>query len=119
MILFIDTSCQETLIKLIYGQKTIRSKTWQSMQNHSEELLPEISILLGEDKSNIKKIIVNSGPGSYTGLRVGITVANLLAFAFDIPVDKKGVSSREKSFQLPVLPEYGRDPFITKSRSGL
>lgn len=55
----------------------------------SQELLPKINKLLESHKvklSNLKAIAVFQGPGSYTGLRVGISVANALAWSLDIPV---------------------------------
>ncbi len=67
----------------------------------SEELLPEIDKLLAKNKvklKDLKGIIVVCGPGSYTGLRVGISAANALAYGLGIPIvgiRKKGMGDRE------------------------
>jgi len=83
-ILGIDTSRPETAIGI--NREVI---TWESRRNQSEELLPQIAKLLRSvkiTKEEIKGVVVNLGPGSFTGLRVGITVANGFGFGLRIPV---------------------------------
>ena len=56
----------------------------------SQALLPLIVKILKKNKlevSNIKSIRVATGPGSFTGTRVGVAVANALGFALDIPIN--------------------------------
>ncbi|MDP2918030.1 MAG: tRNA (adenosine(37)-N6)-threonylcarbamoyltransferase complex dimerization subunit type 1 TsaB [bacterium] len=58
-------------------------------QNHSEELLPAVEKILKRNKIALKDLAgvgVAAGPGSFTGVRVGVAAANALGFALDIPV---------------------------------
>jgi len=83
-ILGIDTSRPETVIGI--NGKIV---SWISMRNQSKELLPKIDKLLKSQKivkEKIKGVVVNLGPGSFTGLRVGVIVANGFGFGFKIPV---------------------------------
>lgn len=91
MYLFVDTSdSHQTKIGLLNPEGGFQhQKVWEAQQNQSEELLAEIDglLLLAEIKlRSIEKILVISGPGSYTGLRVGIATANALSLALDVPV---------------------------------
>lgn len=64
-------------------------KIWYSNCRQSEQLLPAINKLLEKNRfflKMIKGLVVISGPGSYTGLRVGISCGNALSFALKIPV---------------------------------
>jgi tRNA threonylcarbamoyladenosine biosynthesis protein TsaB len=60
----------------------------------SQVLLPMIVAILKKKKlefSNLTAIEVNVGPGSFTGTRVGVAIANALGYALDLPVNgKKG-----------------------------
>jgi len=88
-ILGIDTSQPETVIGL--NDKVV---SWVSKRNQSKELLPKIDRLLKGQKvapgragkEKIRGVVVNLGPGSFTGLRVGVTVANGFGYGLKIPV---------------------------------
>jgi tRNA threonylcarbamoyl adenosine modification protein YeaZ len=70
--------------------------TWRCGQNHSVELLPRLTRLLDETGVELKSlscVLVARGPGSFNGLRVGLSTAKGLAFSLDIPII--GVSSLE------------------------
>lgn len=61
-------------------------------QRKAQAVLPLIDQIIKKHKlqpSDIDKIEVNTGPGSFTGLRVGISVVNALSFALKIPVNGK------------------------------
>ena len=63
-------------------------------RTHSKEILPRIEALLQSakvEKSNLDLLVYGQGPGSFTGLRIGVGVVQGLAFGLDIPV--VGVSS--------------------------
>ena len=65
----------------------------------SEATLPVIDKLLHKNNSKIEdigKVEVNKGPGSFTGLRVGVAIANALSFLLKIPVNGKKVGESEE-----------------------
>lgn len=86
----------------------------------SQKLIPSLELFLKSAKcamSDLDAIVVYRGPGSYTSLRIGISCANSLAFALDIPI--KGISKLddftpeiiqnikfESSFTKPAEPFY-------------
>lgn len=92
MKLYIDTSSnQQTIVRLGEKQLIKKSSVWKS-----QVVLPMIKKLLGRRPlSDITEIEVNPGPGSYTGLRVGVAIANALGYALRIPVNGKEVDKLE------------------------
>ena len=96
MKLFIDTSDRDKIfIKL-------NEKSWEfaSENQKPQDLVGLIEKTLRKEKINfkeIKEVKVNLGPGSFTGLKIGVAVANALGFTLDIPVNGRR--------QL-VLPQY-------------
>lgn len=86
MLLIIDTSTKKSLIVMVFTKGFVK-KVFGANFDHSEKLLPEIfKLLKNRGLKKVKKIVVISGPGSYTGLRVGIATANALGYALDVPV---------------------------------
>ena len=88
MILLID--CSKGL-RLIIGnkQRIIANKGKPRLKKVSERLTVEIKILLDsikKDYQNLSKIIVINGPGSFTGIRTGITAAKVLGLSLKLPV---------------------------------
>jgi len=67
--------------------------TWRCRRNHTAELLPTIERLLaqaGTSKAELTAVFVCTGPGMYTGLRVGVSTAQGLAYALKLPVTGVG-----------------------------
>jgi tRNA threonylcarbamoyladenosine biosynthesis protein TsaB len=63
--------------------------TWQAGRTHGAQLLPSIGRLTGEAnlrRSRIRGVIVGTGPGAFTGLRVGIATAKALAHELGVPI---------------------------------
>jgi tRNA threonylcarbamoyladenosine biosynthesis protein TsaB len=134
MILLIDTTKDKTRLSLFDSKKSdfIDEIQFQKKLTLSEEMLSEIDQLLSKHhlgKKDITKIAVNPGPGSYTGVRIGVATANALAFAFNVPVFaiKEGAEDlmtktceiKSEKFDAPVLPIYKYPPHITKSKPRL
>ena len=92
--LLIDTSNQPLSVALMQNDEVLAEITTDSKQNHSVQLMPAISQLFEQSKiakQKLDAIIVAEGPGSYTGLRIGVTVAKTLAYALNVKL--YGVSS--------------------------
>ncbi len=89
MELAIDTSTYFASIALSREGEAIAETSWRSEQNHTVELVPNIEHLLKRIDVTCKSlnaIFVARGPGSFNGLRVGISTAKGLAFALNIPL---------------------------------
>ncbi|MBN1494277.1 tRNA (adenosine(37)-N6)-threonylcarbamoyltransferase complex dimerization subunit type 1 TsaB [Candidatus Peregrinibacteria bacterium] len=96
VILAINSASFTGRLALINEQKVVEEKHWKACNNESEYLLPAIIELLKVSDlgfNDLDKIVVISGPGPFTALRVSIAVANTLAYALNKPV--VGVSLME------------------------
>jgi tRNA threonylcarbamoyl adenosine modification protein YeaZ len=89
MELAIDTSSSIASVALSHKGELLASLTWKTARNHTIELLPNLVCLLQQAKvelGSVVAIIVAKGPGSFNGLRVGISTAKGLASALNIPL---------------------------------
>jgi tRNA threonylcarbamoyl adenosine modification protein YeaZ len=122
MQLAIDTSTDTASLALVWDRHVLAELTWRCGQNHTRQLLPNLEYLLRQfelSPAEITGIIVARGPGSFNGLRVGISVAKGLAFSLGIPII--GISSlATEAYQyaetgLPVCPIFnaGRGEIAT------
>ncbi|RFU63134.1 tRNA (adenosine(37)-N6)-threonylcarbamoyltransferase complex dimerization subunit type 1 TsaB [Peribacillus glennii] len=95
-VLAIDTSNFSLGIALAKGDQVIGEYITNIKKNHSLRVMPAIERLVGDcdlKTADLKKIVVARGPGSYTGVRIGVTIAKTLAWTLNIPL--AGVSSLE------------------------
>lgn len=96
MILCIDTKDRKTIrVGLRVKGKAVSEMTEEN-EYGSQVLLPLIEKLLKSQRlefKDLKEIEVETGPGSFTGLRVGASVANALGFSLGIPVNGKKIES--------------------------
>ena len=89
MYLGIETSSAVSSVAVMDEQRFIGELTVQAGLTHSEQLVPHIDLLLkqsGVAKTALKGITVSIGPGSFTGLRIGMGTAKALAYALNIPL---------------------------------
>ncbi|MBI4187104.1 MAG: tRNA (adenosine(37)-N6)-threonylcarbamoyltransferase complex dimerization subunit type 1 TsaB [Chloroflexi bacterium] len=96
MQLAIDTSTDIASLALVQGDELVAELTWRCRRNHTVELLPRLSQLLeqsGTDLQSVTGITVAIGPGSYNGLRAGVSAAKGLAFSLEVPI--AGISTLE------------------------
>jgi tRNA threonylcarbamoyladenosine biosynthesis protein TsaB len=94
MKLYIDTSSRE---KIIVGLDSERFES-NTKEAASQLLLPFIDEVLnkkGKTVKDITEIEVNTGPGSFTGLRVGVSVANTLGWVLKVPVNGQDVQNSQ------------------------
>lgn len=88
MVLGIDSSAISAGCALVEGDKIVAESFLNTRHTHSETLLPMISAMLksaGAALSDVERIAISSGPGSFTGLRIGISTAKGLADAVHKP----------------------------------
>lgn len=93
-VLAIDTSNKTLSVAIVKDEGTIVEQTVPDTLQHSVKLMPAIQEVLQESQVSMQEltgVIVAKGPGSYTGLRIGVTVAKTLAKTLHIPL--KAVSS--------------------------
>ena len=113
-ILQIDSASETPKIGLIFGDKEIDSMKIEGLKL-TDTLLIKIEEILKKNhlgKKDLDGILVNPGPGKYTGQRVGVTTANFLGFSLNLPVSATTVN--EDKFENPVKPIYAHLPVITK-----
>jgi tRNA threonylcarbamoyladenosine biosynthesis protein TsaB len=86
LILAIDSSAITASAALTDGDKVLKSEFVNAGLTHSETLLPMIKrVLQGADISALDGIAITAGPGSFTGVRIGVATAKGIAFKNDIP----------------------------------
>lgn len=88
-ILAFDTSTSYESIALSHNGQIIADVTLNAKRTHSERLLPTVENLLAQTDmklENISGIAVSIGPGSFTGLRIGLSTAKGLCFGLKIPL---------------------------------
>lgn len=95
-VLAIDTSTSVMGIALLDNEKVYAEMITNLKKNHSVRLMPAIDQVFGEigwTPNDIDLIAVAKGPGSYTGVRIGVTTAKVFSWSLDIPL--VGVSTLE------------------------
>ncbi|WP_312198120.1 tRNA (adenosine(37)-N6)-threonylcarbamoyltransferase complex dimerization subunit type 1 TsaB [Anaerospora hongkongensis] len=89
MLLTIETATLASGVALATADKLVAEIIVQTKKTHSERLMPHIEQLLelGQvAKEDITAIAVSIGPGSFTGLRIGLATAKALAYVWNVPV---------------------------------
>ena len=85
----IDTSTPKSLIALLKDKQLLSKCEWESKNNESKTLLPNLNSLLKKHKLNIQtcsKIFVVIGPGGFSSLRIGVSTAKGLSIILGIPL---------------------------------
>lgn len=127
MILALRTDKPESEVYLLEDDKVVAERHWQAHRELSNTLLSTIDLVLkqgGVSQNDLEGIIVYQGPGSFTGLRIGVSVANSIAYANSLPIVatqtdnwiQQGVSQLKNSPDLQVLPHYGQEAAITQPK---
>jgi len=95
MILVLDTATRTPTVAVAAADGTVMAERhWQSRHRHGEELLGRLEEALAEigaGRRDLSGVVVGTGPGSFTGLRIGLATAKTIAYALGIPI--VGVSS--------------------------
>jgi len=128
LILTIRTDKPEAEIGLFEDQEKIAYEVWEAHRELSVTLHQKVEDLLkaaGKELKDLDGIIGFAGPGSFTGLRIGLTVANALSYGLDIPIvaskDEDWITSGIVRLQNGdrdkiAMPEYGAPVHITKQK---
>ena len=125
IILTLRTDKPEAEIGLYDGSSQLAYEIWTAHRQLAETLHAKIEALLaGQDKqlTDLEGIVCYQGPGSFTGLRIGLTVANALSYSYDLPIvaqqDPEWLETGLARLQQGerdtlALPYYGADAHIT------
>lgn len=129
MILAIRTDKPEAELYLVLPDgKEIAKHVWEAHRQLAATLVETIRSFLkknGIKSSELAGIIIFTGVGSFTGLRIGTTVANALAYAHSLPITAgeggdwiaEGLTKLTASTSgAYVVPKYDKEPNITKSK---
>lgn len=114
LVLAIDTAlgaCACCVLDVDSG-RLIASQSQPMARGHAEALMPviaDVMMLAGVKYSQLDRIAVTTGPGSFTGLRVGLSAARGIALAAGKPA--VGVTTLA-AYSAPYITEHGRDPVI-------
>lgn len=128
LILTIKTDNPEAEIGLYEDHKKIDYYTWQADRKLAETIHKKIKAMLTSAKRDwrdINGVVAYSGPGSFTGLRIGISVANAIIYSLSCPgIGCSGKNWVEDGIKLIIAgkneeiikPNYGADAHITLPR---
>lgn len=86
MLLAIDSATQCVNLALHDGQEVLAEHSRRSVNRHSVELPPMVERLLASEERDLDALAVAGGPGSFTGLRIGVAFAKGLATARGLPL---------------------------------
>ncbi len=127
-ILTIRTDKPEAEVGIYVDGKRIAYEIWEAHRQLAETIHTKIEQILSSQNlklTDIEGIVVFEGPGSFTGLRIGVSVANALSYGLGIPIIgsskddwieggleklKTGTNDHQ------VVPEYGAPVFTTQQR---
>lgn len=120
MILGIDTATKMCTVALCRDEKLLAEYSVNAGMTHSEGLLPQIDQLFKRTKTakkDLALIAVSTGPGSFTGLRIGLATAEALGFGLGVPV--MGVSTlRALAWRWPMV-DYLVAPVLDAQKGNL
>ena len=125
IIISIKTDTPVAEIALFQDQKKIDTISWEAHRQLADTIHLKILQLLEQNSKkweDIQGVAIFKGPGSFTGLRIGMSVANALAFSLKIPIIADlGENWRQIAIERLLkhedervaIPEYGSDAFTT------
>jgi tRNA threonylcarbamoyladenosine biosynthesis protein TsaB len=126
MLLAIDTSTTQTGLACYDASGVLGECIWQSGRNHTMQLLPQLTLLLrhiGSSSGAISAVAVALGPGSWSGLRVGMSTAKGLALARGLPIvgvgtlDALAYQHERRGVTVAPIIRLGRERFATTGLS--
>jgi tRNA threonylcarbamoyladenosine biosynthesis protein TsaB len=128
IILSLRTDKPESEIGIYEDNKQLYYEKWHAHRELSETIhkkLAEILEIASKELDDIEGVVCFKGPGSFTGLRIGLTVCNALAYAQNIPIVarqdpnwlERGIDDLLAGHNDKIaIPEYGAEAHTTKQR---
>lgn len=128
IIIALRTDKPEAEIALYSDEVCLEREVWQAHRQLAETIHIKLDKLMSRHQLKlncIEGVVCFLGPGSFTGLRIGLSVGNALAYGYNVPIaggqgDKwladgvKRLLSGQNDLQL--IPNYGADPHITNQK---
>ena len=119
-ILAIDTATMVSSVAVADKDRLLAELTVQTRLNHSETLLPHVEQVMqmaGTERAALTGVAVSLGPGSFTGLRIGLAAAKAIAYGLGIPI--WGIPTTEAlAWHYPV-PGVAVVPFIDAQKGNV
>lgn len=128
LVLTIRTDKPESEIGLYDDERQVAYETWAAHRELAETIHTKISQLLKDNQKDLKAvqgIVCYQGPGSFTGLRIGLSVANALSHSLSIPAVAVNTASWQTDGihmliggkpDAVLLPEYGGEVHVTQPK---
>ena len=124
MLLAIDTSTKKIGVALYDGARVLSAETWFSQNYHTVELAKAVAenlARIGAKPGDVEAVGVALGPGSFTGLRIGLALAKGLAFSRGLPLigiatlDVVAAAQPVQNIPLFAVLEAGRGRFAVET----
>jgi tRNA threonylcarbamoyladenosine biosynthesis protein TsaB len=128
LILTIRTDKPEAELGIFDNESELEYIIWQAHRQLSSTIHIKLAGLLNKNKlvlADLGGIVVFQGPGSFTGLRIGISLANALAYSLNVPIigtdgdnwQSHGILRLVNGDSMKqVMPKYGSEPHTTQPR---
>jgi tRNA threonylcarbamoyladenosine biosynthesis protein TsaB len=122
LLLALDTSTRTASVALFDGEHVLSETTWQAGREHSTRLLVEVDAAferIGRTPTELTGLVVARGPGSFTGVRVALSLAKGMAAGLSIPLwgssslDVLALAAGEVDLPVRVVLEAGRGRYAT------
>ena len=128
--LVLDTSHPKARLGLFASSKLVDSIEWEAGRELSKTFFTYLEKLFKNNNrksEELCRIIVVKGPGSFTGLRIGVAIANTFSYALSIPIigvvtkrnlglDEIFCKAKNITEEKQIVPFYDREPNITKRK---
>lgn len=128
LVLTLRTDKPEAEIALYEGEAKIATETWLAHRQLAETIHAKIRLVFekaGKGLEQLEGVVAFQGPGSFTGLRIGLSVANALSYGLDIPIiaaqgdgwEAEGVARlQNRQNDIQARPYYGAPVHITPQK---
>jgi tRNA threonylcarbamoyladenosine biosynthesis protein TsaB len=122
LLLALDTSTSTASVAVFDGQEVLSETTWHAGREHSTRLLVEVGIAMeriGRARADLTGVVAACGPGSFTGVRVALSVAKGLASGLAIPawgvgsLDVLALAAEPSKCPVRAVIEAGRGRYAT------